>query len=76
MVSSDRGCHSVIKMSFGDGRLNIDFDPRSRAWKVEDKFEEVGQREDSIEEVEAEVLKEVDIKQLNTMQEKQMELTK
>ena len=33
----DRRIHAKINLSFGDGRLNLDFDPANRLWNIEDE---------------------------------------
>ena len=33
----DRRIHSNINLSFGDGQLNLDFDPQHRRWNVDEE---------------------------------------
>ena len=37
MVGTERGCHAMIQLQFGDGRVEMNFDPRARKWAIEQK---------------------------------------
>ena len=73
MSSMDRRIHSNINLSFGDGRLNLDFDPQNRRWKIDE-----GESEDDSENQSAVTpsLGSVDITKLNALTEKKNEMTK
>ena len=69
MNSGDRRCHALIHLSFGDGRLNMNFDPTQRRWNMEDN---VDNSDDSSENESAipPSLGSVDITKLNALRER------
>ena len=39
-MKKERGCHALIQLQFGDGRINLNFDPTQRQWDVINNAEE------------------------------------
>jgi hypothetical protein len=37
MNSTYRGCQKLINISFGEGKLNVNFDPRKSEWSIDEK---------------------------------------
>ena len=73
MSSMDRRIHSNINLSFGDGRLNLDFDPQHRRWNIE---EEESEDDSESQSMAPPSLGSVDITKLNALTEKKNEMTK
>ena len=77
MNSGDRRCHALINLDFGDGRLNMSFDPMKRRWNMEDNID----NSDNSSENESEVtpslgLGSIDVTKLNALKEKQNDMTR
>ena len=69
----DRRVHSNINLSFGDGRLNLDFDPSKRLWSLEEDDDDSS---DGNQSAAAPSLGSIDITKLNPLTEKKNEMTR
>ena len=73
MPGQERGCHALIALNFGDGRINMNFDPQQRQWSVKNNQDEGPSDTNS-------VIPESVISggqnQLQNLQDKQSQLTK
>ena len=71
-MSFDRRCHANISLSFGDGLLNIDFDPQRRVWNMQTGSDDMSDNQSAI----APSLGSIDMTKLNALNEKRNEMTK
>jgi len=72
-MNLDRRCHANINLSFGDGRLNIDFDPSRRIWNLDADSNDNSSDNESAA---SPSLGSIDVTKLNVLNEKKNELTK
>lgn len=67
-------CHAIIKLDFGEGKIQANFDPSLKEWQLKKK--EIENTQSDTHSLAPESLHDIDPNQLHVLAQKQAELTK